>query len=50
LGTPRDSLIPEPSPLSKKLHLNKPEVDALLAFIATLTTPTRRILLPKLPI
>jgi len=50
LGTPRDSLIPEPSPLSKKLHLNKPEVDALLAFIATLTTPTRRILLPELPI
>ena len=50
LGTPRDSLIPEPSPLSKKLHLDKPEVDALLAFIATLTTPTRRILLPELPI
>jgi len=49
LGTARDSLIPDPDPLSRKLHLDKPEIDALLAFIETLTTPTRRILLPKLP-
>jgi len=49
VGTARDSLIPAPSPLSRKLHLDKPEIDALLAFIKTLTTPTRRILLPELP-
>jgi len=49
LGTARDSLIPAPSPLSRKLNLDKTEIDALLAFIETLTTPTRRILLPKLP-
>ena len=49
LGTVRDSLIPAPSPLSRKLHLDKQEIDALLAFMETLTTPSRRILLTKLP-
>lgn len=49
LGTPRDSLLPTTSTLLKKLQLNKKEIDALLAFINTLSTPTRRILIPKLP-
>ncbi|GAA4888615.1 cytochrome c peroxidase [Flaviramulus aquimarinus] len=49
LGTARDSLIPKPSPFSRKLHLDKTELNALIAFMETLSTPTRRILLPELP-
>lgn len=49
LGTKRDSLIPKPDPLLKKLNLNKEEINNLLAFIETLSTPTRRIIIPVLP-
>jgi cytochrome c peroxidase len=49
LGTARDSLIPDPSPLSRKLHLDKSEIAALMAFIETLSTANQRILLPELP-
>ena len=49
LGVGRDSLIPKTSPLLQRLNLNKPEIDALLAFINTLSTPRRRTLIPKLP-
>jgi len=49
LGTLRDSLLPTTSPLLKKLQLDKKEIDALLAFINTLSTPIRRTLIPKLP-
>ena len=48
-GTERDSLIPKPDPLLKKLDLNKEEISDLLAFIETLSTPTRRIIIPTLP-
>jgi cytochrome c peroxidase len=49
LGTPRDSLIPKTSPLLKKLNLDREEIDALLAFLETLSTPNRRIIIPTLP-
>jgi cytochrome c peroxidase len=49
LGTERDSLIPKTSPILKKLDLNKEEISALLAFMETLSTPIRRILIPELP-
>ncbi|WP_339662239.1 cytochrome c peroxidase [uncultured Polaribacter sp.] len=49
LGVGRDSLIPKTSPLLKKLNLNKEEIDAVLAFINTLSTPTRRTIIPTLP-
>ena len=46
LGTARDSLIPKVDPVLKKLNLNKEEISDLLAFIETLSTPTRRIMTP----
>ena len=49
LGTPRDSLIPVTSPILKKLNLNRNEINALLAFIETLSTPNSRIATPKMP-
>jgi len=49
LGTARDSLIPKADPMLKKLNLNKEEISALLAFIETLSTPTRRIMTPTMP-
>jgi cytochrome c peroxidase len=49
LGTKRDSLIPKTSPILKKLDLNKSEINALLAFIETLSTPNQRISTPILP-
>jgi cytochrome c peroxidase len=49
MGVGRDSLIPKTSPLLKKLNLNKEEIDAVLAFINTLSTPTRRTIIPTLP-
>jgi len=49
LGVGRDSLIPKTSPLLKKLNLNRQEIDALLAFINTLSTPNRRTIIPTLP-
>jgi cytochrome c peroxidase len=49
MGVGRDSLIPKTSLLLKKLNLNKEEIDAVLAFINTLSTPTRRTIIPTLP-
>tara|TARA_R110002051_G_scaffold325804_1_gene431497 strand:- start:1606 stop:2748 length:1143 start_codon:yes stop_codon:yes gene_type:complete len=49
LGVGRDSLIPTTSPLLQKLNLDRKEIDALLAFINTLSTPTRRTIIPTLP-
>ncbi len=49
LGTARDSLIPVTSPILKKLDLNRVEINALLAFIETLSTPNGRISTPKMP-
>lgn len=49
LGVGRDSLRPTTSPLLKKLNLDRKEIDALLAFINTLSTPTRRTIIPTLP-
>jgi len=48
-GTERDSLIPKPSPFSKKLQLSKEEVKALIAFLETLSTPVQRMRAPQLP-
>lgn len=49
LGTGRDSLIPRVSPLLHQLHLNDEEIDALLAFLETLSTRTVRMSPPPLP-
>lgn len=49
LGTARDSLIPKSDPMLRKLDLNKEEINDLLAFIETLSTPTRRIIYPEMP-
>lgn len=49
LGTARDSLIPKSDPALKKLDLSKEEISDLLAFIETLSTPTRRIMVPEMP-
>lgn len=41
---------PIPSPLLKKLHLSTEEVDAIIAFLHALSSPTqRRIATPRLP-
>lgn len=42
-GTARDSILPQNSPLLKKLNLTDGEIDALLAFLNTITTTPRRI-------
>lgn len=47
LGTPRDSILPIPSPLLKKLNLTVPEIDAVIAFMQSITTTPRRINPPK---
>lgn len=49
LGTERDSLLPKADPMLKKLNLSKEEITDLLAFIETLSTPTRRIIYPAMP-
>ena len=49
LGKGRDSLIPENSPILKKLDLEKNEIEALIAFMETLSSSRGRTLIPKLP-
>jgi cytochrome c peroxidase len=49
LGTERDSLLPKTSPILKKLDLNKTEINALLAFMETLSSNKGRTLIPELP-
>ncbi|WP_167597624.1 cytochrome-c peroxidase [Leeuwenhoekiella sp. ZYFB001] len=48
-GTPRDSLIPEVSPILQKLHLTRDEMNALEAFLNTLISGDLRTRAPKLP-
>lgn len=49
LGVGRDSLIPKTSPMLKKLNLNKKEINALIAFMETLSSKKGRTLIPELP-
>lgn len=49
LGVGRDSLIPKTSPMLKPLDLSREEIDAVIAFLETLETPTRRVNLNKMP-
>ncbi|HEY5688666.1 MAG TPA: cytochrome c peroxidase [Yeosuana sp.] len=49
LGTERDSLLPITSPILKKLNLEKTEINALLAFMETLSSNKGRTLIPTLP-
>ncbi|MEP3838113.1 MAG: cytochrome c peroxidase [Algibacter sp.] len=49
LGKGRDSLIPTTSPILKKLDLEKNEIEALIAFMETLSSSRGRTLIPKLP-
>ncbi|WP_124979793.1 cytochrome-c peroxidase [Nonlabens xiamenensis] len=49
LNQGRDSLIPVTSPLLQRLDLNKEEVQALIAFLKTLSTKTRRVNLNLIP-
>lgn len=49
LGKGRDSLIPTTSPILKKLSLEKNEIEALIAFMETLSSSKGRTLIPKLP-
>ena len=49
LGTERDSLIPTTSPMLKKLNLEKDEIEALIAFMETLSSSKGRTLIPELP-
>ena len=47
LNTPRDSLLPRTSPLLQRLYLEQNEKEALIAFIKTLSTPNKRVPIPK---
>ncbi|AZQ45191.1 cytochrome-c peroxidase [Nonlabens ponticola] len=49
LGTSRDSLVPTTSPLLKPLDLTREEIDAVIAFMSSLETRTRRVNLIKMP-
>jgi cytochrome c peroxidase len=49
VGTERDALIPEVSPMLKRLDMDDEELDALLAFLETLSTRTVRMAPPQLP-
>lgn len=43
----RDSLLPKTSPLLKKLNMDDNEIDALIAFLGTITTTPRRLNPPQ---
>jgi cytochrome c peroxidase len=49
LGTARDSLIPTTSPILQPLDLDEEEIDAVVAFMKTLSTRARRVNLNKMP-
>jgi cytochrome c peroxidase len=49
LGIGRDSLIPTPSPLLKPLNLTREEINAVIAFMGTLSTSTQRVNLNNMP-
>lgn len=46
LGTPRDSLLPKTDVLLRKLNLTDKEIDALIAFMGSITTTPRRLNAP----
>ncbi len=48
-GVARDSLIPQPSPLLKPLKLNQEEIQAVIAFLETLSTRPTRVNLKDMP-
>ncbi len=48
-GIGRDSLIPMPSPFLKPLHLTREEMNAVIAFLGTLSTNTERVNLARMP-
>ncbi len=49
LGQGRDSLIPQASPLLQPLELTNEEIEAVIAFLGTLSTPARRVNLKNMP-
>ncbi len=49
LGTSRDSLVPNTSPILQNLNLDKTEVEAVIAFLETLSTKPQRVNLRKMP-
>ncbi|BAO55818.1 cytochrome-c peroxidase [Nonlabens marinus] len=49
IGIGRDSLIPQPSPLLKPLGLSREEINAVIAFLGTLSTNTERVNLARMP-
>ncbi|MEM9678713.1 MAG: cytochrome c peroxidase [Bacteroidota bacterium] len=49
LNTERDSLIPTTSPILKRLDLSKKEVNAVIAFLETLSTRKQRVNLIQMP-
>ncbi len=49
LGTEKDALIPQNSPLLKNLNLDETEVEAVIAFLETLSTKPQRVNLVKMP-
>lgn len=49
VGTPRDSLIPAPSPLLQELELTESEIEDVIAFLNTLSTRTQRISILDFP-
>ncbi len=46
LGTPRDSLLPTPSPILKKLNLTQNEQKQIIAFLQALTNSPMRVKIP----
>lgn len=42
-GTARDSLLPTPSPLLKRLNLSVTEIEDIIAFLQSITTTPRRV-------
>jgi cytochrome c peroxidase len=46
IGTARDSILPTPDPLLRKLNLTEPEINALVAFMGAITTIPKRLNAP----
>ena len=49
VGVGRDSLIPKPSPLLKPINLTREEIDAVIAFMETLSSKTQRVNVRNMP-
>ncbi len=48
-GQENDSLFPKTSPLIKKLNLTESEIDAVIAFLESISAPAFRVRKPELP-